>query len=610
MEKVEIKKEELVNNEESKTVKGKKLKVIIQKIIFNFLYPYLIFCISNMCNKEFFLMKKMIFMHIFETPAFIVTIIYELLIIIGFSILFKVIFKKSIIRNICLSILFQTISIISFYKVAITQKPFLPEDILLVGNALEIAKYGNLTIQPIIIIQIFVNIIVLLIQGLITSYTKWETITKKKSINILKLCLAIIILISTLFFSWGKYLPEEKYVLKSDYRIYSGVIYFFKNVYKLVDSPKLDIYSQAKLEEIKSQVENTENQEIEETGVKPNIIVVMAESLSDPTKIKDVTYTADPLSTYRQLSKQYASGNAIVDIYGGETSMSEFEFLTASTARFLNGKRYPYSQIIKTKTNSILTTLSHEGYYNIAIHPNDGNFYNRINVYRDLGFNKMVFKEDFGVTDDTVSDKDTAKQIIQQYENCNEDKKFIFTITIESHLPYEETKYDTYNIDVKSDKFSEEEIKELKTYSQGIYNLDKSYEYLVDYFSQREEPVMIVLFGDHLPHLNKIHESAFGESIEKYSTPYIIWTNYDLKLEGIENVSLGGLSMYMLENANINLPWYYKYISNFYKEYPVFTERYVIDKNKNLCDSQNIKGELIDNYNILQYDLLHKKTIK
>ena len=62
VEKVETKKEELINNEESKTVKGKKIKVIIQEIIFNCLYPYLIFCISNMCNKEFFLMRKIIFM--------------------------------------------------------------------------------------------------------------------------------------------------------------------------------------------------------------------------------------------------------------------------------------------------------------------------------------------------------------------------------------------------------------------------------------------------------------------------------------------------------------------------------------------------------------------
>ena len=37
---------------------------------------------------------------------------------------------------------------------------------------------------------------------------------------------------------------------------------------------------------------------------------------------------------------------------------------------------------------------------------------------------------------------------------------------------------------------------------------------------------MIVLFGDHLPLFNELYDKEYGNSVERYETPYIIWTNY------------------------------------------------------------------------------------
>ena len=71
-------------------------------------------------------------------------IIYEIIIIYSFYFLFKAIFKKSLRSNIAIAVLFNLISIISFYKIQVVEKPFLPEDIMLIGNAFEIANYGNL----------------------------------------------------------------------------------------------------------------------------------------------------------------------------------------------------------------------------------------------------------------------------------------------------------------------------------------------------------------------------------------------------------------------------------------------------------------------------------
>lgn len=207
------------------------------------------------------------------------------------------------------------------------------------------------------------------------------------------------------------------------------------------------------------------------------------------------------------------------------------------------------------------------------------------------------------------SDKDTAKEIIYQYENASQTKKFIFAVTIEAHLPYTLEKYTNYDMTVTSSNYSEGITNELQAYAQGIYDFDQSLSYLVNYFSNKEEPVMLVVYGDHLPPLHEIYETEYQENIEKYSTPYLIWTNYETEIEKKQSLSLPALSMYVMENANINLPWYYAYTSQFYKEYPVFTKRYILDKNYQTC-SLDIQDEKIENYHILQFDWLYKRTIK
>ena len=57
------------------------------------------------------------------------------------------------------------------------------------------------------------------------------------------------------------------------------------------------------------------------------------------------------------------------------------------------------------------------------------------------------------------------------------------------------------------------------------------------------------------------------------------------------------------------MPWFYDYIYEFYKEYPVFEKRFIIDKNGKTLE-EDTNNELIENYNIIQFDILFKKNIK
>ena len=626
-------KNELSVNDE---IKPEKKKEILKKVsniffivLFNIVFPYIIYLASNLNNNEFYSMKNLREEMAWEFLArlsqvmkayggIFISFAYEFAMIYGLYFFFKAIFRKSLRSNIALAIVFNVISIISYYKIGVVEKPFWPEDILLIGNAMEIAGYGNITLEPIIIIQVFISVAILVVQWLITKYSKYEGKLKNVTRIIMGIVATVVLCVISLF-NWTevKGFEENNYIHEEGYYRYGANVEFFRNLYKLVEKPKLDIYSEERLEQIKEKSETLgeEDTEKEET---PNIIAIMVESLSDITKVNSLEFEKDPLPTYRSLLEDYPNGNIVASIYAGETSMSEFEFLTGSSTRFLNGKKYPYSQILKNDTISIVSVLKNQGYYTTAIHANGGEFYNRDKAYEYLGFDKMVFEDDMqdieNIYDDNISDMDTAEEIVKQYEDIEGTKKFIFAITKELHSPLSSTRYSQYDIDVRAKaNIPDNELSTIKVYTQGLYNFDQSLKYLLDYFEQKEEKVMIVFFGDHLPGLNSLYDLEYGEGIGRYETPYVIWTNYEMGQKEIEKyskdkISIAGLLMMTLEAANIDLPWYYDFINEFYKQYPVCTNKFLVDKDGNEL-SIDTNNELIEDYNIIVFDLLYEKNI-
>ena len=602
-----------VRTAKTEHAKLKKVRNVILIILFNIVYPYLLYLISNLTNGEYFVTRAIRSV----TNVYNFFFLYEAAIIYGLYFLFKAIFRKSLRSNIALAVVLNLISLISFYKIQAVAKPFWPEDILLIGNAVEIAGYGNLHFEANVVMQLLATIIFLVIQWLITKYTEYEG--KQKIISRVVIGIIGISLLSFVCFydrSDIKGFDEGNYNSQVNYNIYGATVEFFRNVYKLVEKPTLDFYSEERLEAIKQESESLAelNQQEVEQAEKPNIIAIMVESFTDITQIDALEFEKDPLPTYRSILANYPHGNTVVSIYGGETSMSEFEFLTGSSTRFLDGKRYPYAQVIKDETPSIVSTLKEQGYTTTAIHANDGAFYNRDTAYSYLGFDNMVFKDDMedidNVYDTNVSDMDTAEEIVKQYEEMGDTQKFIFAITIELHSPLNDTRYAKYDIPIKpKTDISTTELLAVQVYSQGLYHFDQSLNYLIDYFEQQEEKVMLVFYGDHKPAFNTIYSEAYGEGIEKYQTPYVIWTNYELEQEEIakyskDKVSIAGLAMMVLEEANIEFPWYYTYIQHFYEQYPVCTNRFLIDKEGNELDI-NTTNELIENYNIVLFELLY-----
>lgn len=525
-------------------------------------------------------------------------------------------FKTSII----LTILTLIITIISFNKFKILITPFVPNDVLLIGNIGEIAKFSfSIPIVPILIMAVlFVLMLSSYYKRRKKYYVKTKITLKTDWYRVPLFLIGIALLYYTCISPDRFERLGISNSLENDYEWYGGNATFFLHLGDSY-SIKPSGYTQENIEKIKEEV-NKENEKLEtNNNVKPNVIIIMNESFTDPNKIKDVWYSINPLENITKLKEEDKNcivGTLITPVDGGGTSLPEFEVLTGMTSYYLQKQVFPYTSYINKDMNSVVRTYLNNGYETIGIHTFRGNFYNRNKVYKYLGFNKTVFQEDIEnpeIKGGYISDNEFANQIIKAFKETKQ-SKFIFGVTMQNHMHYVNKAYNEseLEIEISSDTLTERQKKELRNYVQGVYDGDKMYEKIVEYLKTIEEPTILMMFGDHRPSLSskEILESSVESIVDRYSTPYIIWANYDIDYseELSEYMSPGNLSLAIMKLAKIEIPWYFQEFRKLYEEYPAINNQLTINKDYKVVNPEYIeKDDIIKKCEILQYDLLIKK---
>jgi len=74
----------------------------------------------------------------------------------------------------------------------------------------------------------------------------------------------------------------------------------------------------------------------------PHIIAVMVEAYSDLTVLGNIELTDDVMKNFNALKSESMHGYACASIFGGNTAISEWEFLTANSMAYLPGSTIPY----------------------------------------------------------------------------------------------------------------------------------------------------------------------------------------------------------------------------------------------------------------------------
>jgi phosphoglycerol transferase MdoB-like AlkP superfamily enzyme len=359
-------------------------------------------------------------------------------------------------------------------------------------------------------------------------------------------------------------------------------------------------------------------------GKQPNVIFIMNEAFWDPTLLPDVKFSEDPVPTVHRLQQEATSGYLLTPQFGGGTSNVEYEVLTGQSMSFLPAGSIPYQQYISKPVPSLAGYFEEQGYKSMAIHSYEGWFWNRENVYKEMGFESFMSKDQFNdpqYKGDFISDDEVANSIIQQVDSTDK-PMFIYTVTMQNHGPYDDNRYGGNPIQAAGN-LTPEAKSMLETYTQGVNDADASLQKLIDHFNETGEPTVIVFYGDHLPmlgydydvytqagfiHTSKSEQWSLEELKRMHSVPFVTWSNVDLPKEQMPVLSNSFLGAYMLNHMGMQLPATLAYNEELSGKLPGMLRNLVVDANQELYPAvpDALKGD-VDKYRQMQYDQLFGK---
>ena len=269
-----------------------------------------------------------------------------------------------------------------------------------------------------------------------------------------------------------------------------------------------------------------------DTDDLPNIIFLQLESFFDPYMVNYLKLSEDPIPNFRRMMKEYSSGYYRVPSVGAGTANTEFETITGMSLRYFGPGEYPYKSILKETTcESAPFVLKQLGYTTHAIHNNEANFYGRRSIFPNLGFDTFTSEEYMEEEDDHtplgwVRDR-VLKQSIMDCLESSEGRDYIYTISVQGHGDYpEEPILEDPQITV-SGSATEEQNYKWEYYVNEIHELDEFIQELTEELEELGEPVVLVMYGDHLPTMGL--EVRDMKNRYLFQTQYVIWDNMGLK---------------------------------------------------------------------------------
>lgn len=495
----------------------------------------------------------------------------------------------------------------NYFVLQFRGKPLLPPDLLATRTALDVASgYDFSFTAPMIAGIILTALLPYLVRHLKGANCKG--LLQRCRYIVCNLCFIAFMTIAVLNSSIFSRMKTEYW--NSDiqylYKIQGSVASFIKYGMSIKVKEPYG-YSKSKLMDIRESVE-PEHVNKKTDPIAENVIMVMNESFSD-LKVLGNAYDEEVLPFLNSLNDNVIKGNLYVSVRGGGTCNTEYEALTGNSLIFLPVGTYPFQLYIRKQENSIVNYFNKNGYSTVGLHLENPQNWNRKNVYPKLGFENFFSINDFTNLDyvrNRVTDSSNYECLRSILDTSDTEKNFIFNVTIQNHGGYSESN-DLDNI-VDLSKYGE--YKDASTFLSLIKLSDNAFEELIDYFSEIETPTMVIMFGDHQPSLSGKTESWLmnggkdRDIMKEYITPFVIWTNYDIEERYIDKISANFLPTLIMETGNLNMPPYYCFLAEVYKQFPVLTTQGIIDANGVYYSKwEDIPNNtILQNYEYLQYN--------
>ena len=332
-----------------------------------------------------------------------------------------------------------------------------------------------------------------------------------------------------------------------------------------------------------------------------NIIVIHAESIQKFTM--DLKFNNEEVTpNLNKLAKEgMFFSNFYAEVGVGTSSDSEFTF---NTSLMPSTRGTVFVNYFDRKYISVPLLLKEKGYYTYSMHANNGEFWNRNVMHKNLGYDKFYSKEDYNI-DETIglglSDKSFFKQsvpIMKKIKESNNVPFYSLLIMLTNHTPFSDLDLmeefpTTMDVEIDNEIVTRNYINNTKlgNYIRSVHYADSAIGELIDRLDENGllENTVLVIYGDHdarldieeyelLYNYDPVSDKIRTEEDEGYidfnkyeyelnkKVPFIIWTkdkqfNIDVKtpmgmIDALPTLGkmIGIHSEYQLGNDIMNAP--------------------------------------------------------
>lgn len=290
-----------------------------------------------------------------------------------------------------------------------------------------------------------------------------------------------------------------------------------------------------------------------------NVIVIHAESMQTfPMCLKFNGKEVTP--NLNKLAKEgIFFNNFYAEVGVGTSSDSEFTF---NTSLMPSTKGTAFVNYFDREYVAIPNLLKDKGYYTFSMHANTGDFWNRNNMYKALGYDDFYSKESY-VIDETIglglSDKSFFRQSVEKIEKIKETKDSPFyglLIMLSNHTPFDDVdlmeEFDTtISVDTGYSTITRDYLEgtTMNNYLRSVHYADSAIGEFIKELNKKKllDNTVLIIYGDHdarlsyndfnlLYNYDAIENKIRTEENDKYrpynkydyeldrKVPLIIWT--------------------------------------------------------------------------------------
>ena len=474
-------------------------------------------------------------------------------------------------------------SLINRVKITMRSEPFVPRDIVLVKEAADAMGNYDLSLPWAQAGVLLLLILLFVAAGILLPPKKPE---KKRGLVRAAACLlCLLLLVGLVAFVYSSDAVYESFETEKPYDSCAvadelGFPYYFCYHFSTMSVAKPEGFDRAEAESWEQDYEAPED------AAELNVVFVMNEAFSDILN-EDVFVFPEgehPMSVYNELAagENAYAGHIVIPYFGGGTADTEFDVATGMQTNLLNPNSPSLTafRCVERPMESLYRVFGSEGYTTSFMHPGDGWFYGRDEVYELLGAQEIYFADDMEGLEykgEWVTDASFAKLIEQRFEDSVSSgvPDFTYAVTIQNHMSYTEDKYGDYACPKVETtvELSPEVQTAVDVYAEGIRDANAMLKELTEFYSAQSEPVLLVFFGDHLPYLcdNRAGYRELGlaaadvsgteDPFAAYTAPYLIWCNeagaelldFDRAIESLELPGSGRMSACYLGAAVLEL---------------------------------------------------------